>query len=1050
MTIATSNISTSNTQTGIVIVVFRDPDVPSDTAAVIERSGSSTSWVEIGRISPCDTAGSHFIDYLPLTNTTYWYRAKHVSPSYTDSDYIFETSGSAYNIPDIDWSKKPWLLDETPLQLVMNVTGETSASWTVEASVNQPIFGPTPAQKPAVTLFASGAVFPSVVSSSINPITSQSIFTITRPTGSASASATYAVFRSDLAGYVPAFDLIELEPFSGITPNNFLQLVLTVSSSSANSVGVLASALNVPSGSTLLFATASASNVGAITKDADNRFTIARPATGIGSILFFVTSSNTSSIPDYDTFYVQADTELLPEDFLRLILQESSSNANTVGIEASAINPRGVSTWFGPVSSSNVGTIIRDSSNRFTIGRPTSGLGTVTFAVTSSDATVFPDYDTVYLQADTQLTPDQFLQLELTVTASSLQSVGISASCDTAFPIGFGIVGSNNVGAITQDAVGRWTIARPTSGEGSVTFIVTSSNASVISDIDTVYVSKDPAPYLTVRATAVSSSKDAITSSIEVFDSNNQTTTLTGISLTPTFVALTGLSVTQIGSVVQTAGTNTYTYGISRPNYNQGTGRVTFGATKTGYTQDSDSIEVPEKVDGLSNLTVNLSVTSLTTSSMVVSASVSDPLGQVTPTLTPSVFPAGRFTFTGTNPWTITRPEYGSGSGQFIVTAAALGRVPDTDSVEVPERVDNLAKLNVTLSVTNTSDSSITVSATAIDPLGQVTPTLTASISPSGPLGLTFTGTNPYVISRPAVGTGTGRFTVTATAQGRVQDADSVDVPEMQNLLRKGYFNVLEQTGNTSDTWTLRFNYYGYTNASGSAAIIKGGSDNGQTTSTNPGFFATPVLITIYEQGVGGVLTGLSKLKPAYTASSGQYDGTYTRQFATASIYWSVELTGGDIYNENILYTHITPPASNTMALQSSNNVSIANGTGNFTSLTINGTPVSTGSSGATGPTGPTGPTGATGVQGTTGATGVGETGATGIQGPIGQTGPQGNTGNQGVTGVTGVTGPQGATGPVGSQGSTGPTGPNYDVTVSTSNPSGTAANNSLWAKVAS
>ena len=67
------------------------------------------------------------------------------------------------------------------------------------------------------------------------------------------------------------------------------------------------------------------------------------------------------------------------------------------------------------------------------------------------------------------------------------------------------------------------------------------------------------------------------------------------------------------------------------------------------------------------------------------------------------------------------------------------------------------------------------------------------------------------------------------------------------------------------------------------------------------------------------------------------------------------------------------------------------------------------GPTGGRGPTGATGATGVTGATGSTGATGA--TGATGQQGPTGVSGPTGATGATGATGSTGATGATGAHG---------------------------------------
>jgi len=606
MAIAQSNQAQSNSQTGVVLVVFRDPDVPVDTKAIIERTVESasvadnTKWQVIGELNPCDVAGSHFIDLLPLSPAKYFYRAKHVAPGFDDSDYIFEVSGSANIIPDIDFSKKPWLLDTPPLQLVMAVTDFNSGSWTVSPLVNQPVFGSSVIE-PTIELFASGNV--GTITSGSN-----SVYTINRPAGAAALTGSYAVFRSTLPGFIPGIDLVELTPFDDIDENNFLQLLLTVSASNNDTIGVSCSIAN-PIPDALFFGVASASNVGTITKNGSAVFTIPRPSSGIGSVLFYVTSSNAQYIPDYDMFYVE------------------------------------------------------------------------------------PDFN---------LTPDQFLNLNLTVTSSTLTTVGVSASCDTSFPVGFGIVNSNNVGTITQNGTGRWTVTRPSSGEGSVTFIVTSSNATVVPDTDTLFISKDPAPYLTVRSSNIASNNNSVTASVEVFDSNNQSSTLTGITIQVASGSLTGLTVTQSGSVQQATGKNTYNYLITRPTYNQGTGRVTFTATKTGYTQDSDSLEIPEKVENLARLRTVIVPVGTTATTLTVNVTALDALPLTgnyinlasSRTNIPAISPATPVTLAagGTQQYVITRPDFGTGTGRVNFTATASNRVPDTDAIDVPEKpIDSTA-----------------------------------------------------------------------------------------------------------------------------------------------------------------------------------------------------------------------------------------------------------------------------------------------------------------------------------------------------------------------
>jgi hypothetical protein len=509
MTVSQTLQETGQTTSGVVLVIFRDPDTPVNTDAIIERTTTSASvanpsgWVEIGTLFNCDTAGSHFIDYLPVSDEVYWYRAKHVSPGFEDSSYIFETSGSSQIIPDIDFTTKPWLLDQTPLQLVMVVTSSNATQWVVVPEVNQPVFG---TGIPTVSLIASGNVGP-ILS---GPITNS--FSITKPVGSAATASSYVVFKSTLAGYFDGYDRLDFAPSSSFAP----------------------------------------------------------------------------------------------------------------------------------------------------------------------------------------ITTSSFLELRLTVTSSTLTSIGVSASVSTSVPYGFGIIETSSVGTITNDAFGQWTIGRPTSGEGSVTFIVTSSAANIISDVDTIYVSKDPAPYLTVQAKATNVTENSVTASVDIYDSNNQDSNLTGITLLATSQSLVNFTASQFGSLVQTPGKDSYVFHISRPSYQQGTGRVSFTATKTGYTQDSDALDVPERVDELAKLRTIITPIGTDSSSITVSVAVLDALPLVGSYINlsynsigiPAVSPTGSVIVSASEArqFVITRPNFGSGTGRVNFTATASIRVNDTDAVDVPER----------------------------------------------------------------------------------------------------------------------------------------------------------------------------------------------------------------------------------------------------------------------------------------------------------------------------------------------------------------------------
>jgi hypothetical protein len=298
MSINEENIDKRKSQTGIVLVVFRDPDVPANTRTVIERTTESASvannadWEEIDIVENTDTSGTYFVDYLPITRQKFFYRAKHTAPGFVDSDYIFEVSGSATTIPQIDWRGKPWLLNQTPLQLVMVVSASNEADWIVYPEVNQPIFG---VGTPAISLIASGNV------GSITNVGTK--YTVNRPAGAASSSESYVIFESTLSGFRNGIDKVELTPLTtGSAADPALRTTITpIATDSASIVVNVAVFDESPIAGAYINLSSTALNIPFISPEGEfilsaseaKTFTISRPnySTGTGRINFTATGS---------------------------------------------------------------------------------------------------------------------------------------------------------------------------------------------------------------------------------------------------------------------------------------------------------------------------------------------------------------------------------------------------------------------------------------------------------------------------------------------------------------------------------------------------------------------------------------------------------------------------------------------------------------------------------------------------------------------------------------------------------------------------------------
>jgi hypothetical protein len=308
MAVNTSLQNTGALSTGVVLVIFRDPDTPANTDAIIERTTTSASvanpsgWVDIGTIFNCDTAGSHFIDYLPVSNELFWYRAKHISPGFEDSPYIFETSGSSQIIPDIDFTTKPWLLDQSPLQLVMVVTSSNSTAWIVVPEVNKPVFG---VGTPTIQLIASGNV------GAISNV--GTTYTINRPVGAASGSDSYVVFQNNLSGFTSGIDKVELSPLDTSSASPSLRTIVSQIGNTTSSLTVNVSVLDsIPqSGSYINLSYVSVGVPGVtptgsfiLSASEARQFTITRPTFGSGPGRVNFTATASLRINDTDSIEV--------------------------------------------------------------------------------------------------------------------------------------------------------------------------------------------------------------------------------------------------------------------------------------------------------------------------------------------------------------------------------------------------------------------------------------------------------------------------------------------------------------------------------------------------------------------------------------------------------------------------------------------------------------------------------------------------------------------------------------------------------------------------
>lgn len=339
-------------------------------------------------------------------------------------------------------------------------------------------------------------------------------------------------------------------------------------------------------------------------------------------------------------------------------------------------------------------------SNGWTVLRPSESAGIVHFR----NELTGRQSDYASIQILPQIAGDassDWLTLDLHEVSSSLAEAVISVSVlnESALPIGIGVLSSRNVGTITRNSPGIYTIARPTSGiDGDVTFIVSSSVSSVIADTDTITIDRfpgRPALKISTRTSDIVPGRSDFTASFRVTGSHQLPTT-PWPTPSASFQPLAGMNVQFINSQ-SISGERYYHYRVSRPNAGQGTGTATFFATLDGWTRDMDHIQVPENVTDIAQLFCRIDQTSGNENALTLQVTATDPLGTVTPALSYSFAPGGSITVTGTNPYTVSRPDTGTARITFFATHADRATGIDATDIQAHSRAVSMRFSNTVI-----------------------------------------------------------------------------------------------------------------------------------------------------------------------------------------------------------------------------------------------------------------------------------------------------------------------------------------------------------------
>lgn len=421
----------------------------------------------------------------------------------------------------------------------------------------------------------------------------------------------------------------------------------------------------------------------------------------------------------------------------------------------------------------------------------------------------------VYSLCGAQVTDVSPSTITVTVTSSAtgvsttptVQLLGVTGSCTVAScSVAGGEVAGTEVPSGTSWIFNRGAALGPS---GQAQFRSTLSNT--VSDDDYVEINEIGRDTVNLQSRARALSTSATTVVVRVAVAAPNTTGGLAALITyqssgvGTVTPASGGTVTPTASILTSEAAGTYIdYTITRPVSGSPPGMLTFTATCTGYTSDTDVISIPAQDTTYSMCLARITATDATTITVTVSAT--SPLG--TPTVqyvgvTGNVTKASgaaagvACTQNGTdNVWVFNRGSFGGGTGMAEFEAVLAGAVSDSDSITLNEIGRDTVYLTTRARVTSTSATQVVVRFAVADPYpqgsgsatityqdlgsGGVTPASGGTVTPASTLSEVSGTYVDYTITRPASGSGTGRVTFTATASNRTSDSDSVDIPPQE------------------------------------------------------------------------------------------------------------------------------------------------------------------------------------------------------------------------------------------------------------------------------
>lgn len=358
-------------------------------------------------------------------------------------------------------------------------------------------------------------------------------------------------------------------------------------------------------------------------------FTRAAFAAGVGQAEFRAVFAGAQSDDDFVTVPEQGRDTIYTECLAKITSVSATQVTVTVSANVASGTPTvgfvavtGNATLASGHTAGTYTYAINGSDNVWVFNRPAvnaAGMGQAQFRAVTAGAQNDDDFvDIPEVGRDTVA-----LLMRARVTATTPTTVTVRVSVADPYPQGAGSAtilyaetggtgaacspaqgGTVTPAATSSEAAGtyiEYTVTRPAFGTGArrVTFIANAANRTSDSDaVDVPEVDRDTV-FLAMRARITASTATTATVRVAVADpicvTDPQTVTIVYVETGGTGTACSpasGGTVTPAATITEAGGTY-IDYTVTRPATGTGTRRVTFTATATGRTSDSDAVDIP-------------------------------------------------------------------------------------------------------------------------------------------------------------------------------------------------------------------------------------------------------------------------------------------------------------------------------------------------------------------------------------------------------------------------------------------------------------------------